>query len=162
MDPLSLAEAVLVADAVAVVETVAAAVVGELMVTVSEAPAARSPKVQSSTPELMVQSALLSLQERPAPVGRVSVSVTPVAVASPVLVTTMVKVRVFPMPSVPSSGVTATVSSASGAALTTIEPLSLSDDAFVADAVAVVLMVLAAVVGEVRVTVSEAPAAMSP
>jgi len=80
-------EASFVAEAVAVFATVPQlfAVVGEIMCTLALAPGAKSPKLQLSVPVEIEHCALsgLSDQLRPALVGRVSLSVTPLAVPVP-------------------------------------------------------------------------------
>src|SRR5262249_60888859 len=68
---------------------------------VREAPEARSPKEQLSTPALMEQSALSWVQSTP--VGRVSVRVTFFATPGPLLVTTIVNAAASPALTVPLS-----------------------------------------------------------
>ena len=95
----SAVEASFVAEALAVFETVPqlSAVVGELICTVLLEPAFRSPKVQLSTPLVIVQEAASApslLQLVPLLVGKVSDRVTPFATPVPAvgeLLTVMVK-----------------------------------------------------------------------
>lgn len=161
IEPVSVTDAALVDEAVALLLIVIAVVVGELTVIVLLLPAAIDGYAQFKTPLLMVQSPV-AVQLKPVPVGSVEVNPTLVAVAVPVFDTTMVNVAVPPTARVPLSGVWATLRAAAAGALTTIDPASVTDAVLVEEAVALLLMVIAVVVGELMIAVLLAPAATSP
>ena len=145
-------------------------VVGEVMCAALLRPEPRSPKSQVSTPLVIEQPASLLAastdQSSPPFVGNVSVTVTPWAVPSPLLVTSIVNPMLSPAVTVPWSGVFVIAIAGQFTVIVAVDRLSptLATDSFEAATTAVFGSVPQSVasVAPVTCTVRVAPSARSP